>query len=88
MPFRQGRSPVEKPLRPFTYFLGMDAQKARPGGALSLGYFSLGTQREVTRSFQDRKLFALTPCFYALGKHNQEQKSLGYNPTYEKRMAA
>jgi hypothetical protein len=59
MPFRQGRSPVEKPLPPFTYLAGTDARQARPWGALSLGYFSLGTQREVTRSFQDRKLFAL-----------------------------
>jgi hypothetical protein len=48
IPFRRGRSPVEKlGTRPRTW-------RAKPGrrlirGALSLGYFSLGKQRKVTR---------------------------------------
>jgi hypothetical protein len=59
MPFRQGRSPVEKPLRPFTHLPGRTPGKRALWGALLFGYFLLGTQEKVTRSFQDRKRFAL-----------------------------
>jgi len=37
-----------------TWQAGMPAKRTH-WGALSLGYFSLGTQREVTRSLRDRK---------------------------------
>ncbi|GFZ97740.1 hypothetical protein [Dyella caseinilytica] len=46
MPFRQGRSPVEKPLPPFMH---LAPAKRSLGVPFSFGYFSLGTQRKVTR---------------------------------------
>jgi hypothetical protein len=51
---------VEKPLRPFTRFDGHGCPaKCSLWGALLFGYFLLGTQEKVTRSFQDRKLLKL-----------------------------
>ena len=52
IPFRQGRKPCRKARLPLT------PRRAPPGehriwGALSLGYFSLGTQRKVTRPSAD-----------------------------------
>ena len=40
---------VDKPRRPHADFAGIHARKARKRGGLSFGYFSLATQRKVTR---------------------------------------
>jgi hypothetical protein len=48
IPFRQGRSPVEKPGRP-SRTCGAKSPASAKRGALSFGYFSLSKQRKVTR---------------------------------------
>ena|SRR6185312_6238867 len=47
--FRQHRTCCRKTPESTRAPAGQDARRARPRGAVSLGYFSLGTQREVTR---------------------------------------
>jgi hypothetical protein len=47
---------------------GQDARKARQSGCISFGYFSLCTQRKVTRSAEGR--------VEALLSKNKEQKEL------------
>ena len=58
---------VDKPRNPHADFPGIYARKARKRGGLSFGYFSLATQRKVTRPPKEDESFCFGLFFCRLG---------------------